>query len=105
MLARNENSSARGVQYQEQLDYNCFIQLLSLIFCMVYWCTEPPLLRDLNNIQNFLDRCYKRRCISRKLNIRKLFERSDCGTFRKATRKTSPLVKILPGRNFTKYVL
>ena len=93
MLARNENSSARGVQYQEQLDYNCFIQLLSLIFCMVYWCTEPPLLRDLNNIQNFLDRCYKRRYISRKLNIRELLERSDCRVFRKAMRTNSTLLK------------
>ena len=105
MLASNENSSARGVQYQEQLDYNCFIQLLSLIFCMVYWCTEPPLLRDLNNIQNFLDRCYKRRYISRKLNIREFLERSDCRIFRKAMRTNSTLVKILPERNFTNYAL
>ena len=46
---------------------NC---LWGLIFCMVYWCTEP-----LNNVQLFLDRCYKHRYISKKLNIRELPER------------------------------
>ena len=38
---------------------------------------------DLNNVQNFLDRCYKRRYISRKLNIREFLERSDCRIFRR----------------------
>ena len=60
---------------------------------------------DLNNIQNFLDRCYKRRYISKKLNIRELLERSDCRIFRKAMRTNSPLVKILPERNITNYAL
>ena len=55
---------------------------------------------DLNNVQYFLDRCYKCRYISRKLNIRELLERSDCHIFRKALRTNSPLVKILPERNF-----
>ena len=58
---------------------------------------------DLNNVQHFLDRGYKRRYILRKLNIRDLLERSDCRTFGKAT--NSPLVKILPKRNFTNYAL
>ena len=58
---------------------------------------------DLNNVQHFLDKCYKRRYISRKLNIRELLERSDCRIFRKALRTNSPLVKILPERNFTNY--
>lgn len=31
---------------------------------------------DLNNIQDFVDRCYKRRYVSRKLNIMELLERS-----------------------------
>ena len=55
---------------------------------------------DLNNVQYFLDRCYKCRYVSRKLNIRELLERSDCHIFRKALRTNSPLVKILPERNF-----
>ena len=37
--------------------------------------------------------------------IRELLERSDCHMFRKALRTNSPLVKILPERNFTNYVL
>ena len=55
---------------------------------------------DLNNVQYFLDKRYKCRYISRKLNIRELLERSDCHIFRKALRTNSPLVKILPERNF-----
>ena len=43
--------------------------------------------------------------IWRKLNIRKLLERSDCRIFRKVRRTNSPLVKILPERNFTNYAL
>ena len=58
---------------------------------------------DLNNVQHFLDRCYKRSYMSRKLNIRKLLERSDCRSFRKALRTNSPLVKILPEKKFTNY--
>ena len=58
---------------------------------------------NLNNVHHFLDRCYKRRYISRKLNIRELLERSDCPIFRKAMRTNSPLVKVLPERNFTNY--
>ena len=58
---------------------------------------------DLNNVQHFLHRGYKRRYILRKLNIRDLLERSDCRIFGKAT--NSPLVKILPERNFTNYAL
>ena len=56
---------------------------------------------DLNNVEHFLDKCYKRRYISRKLNIRELLERSDCRTFRKSLGTNSALVKILPERNFT----
>ena len=48
---------------------------------------------DLNNLQHFLDRCYKRRYILRKLNIRELLKRSDCRMFGKALRTNSPLVK------------
>ena len=46
---------------------------------------------NLNNVHHFLDRCYKRRYIPRKLNIRELLERSDCPIFRKALRTNSPL--------------
>ena len=58
---------------------------------------------DLNIVEHFLDKCYKRRYISRKLNIRELLERSDCRTFRKSLGTNSALVKILPQRNFTSY--
>ena len=69
---------------------------------MIYQCTEPPLLYS---VQHFLDRCYKSRYISRKLNIRELLERSDCSIFRKAFRTNSPLVRILPETYFTNYAL
>ena len=57
----------------------CFSQLLCLIFFLcnglsVFGASSS----DLNNVQHFLDGCYKRKYISRKLNIRKLLERSDC---------------------------
>ena len=58
---------------------------------------------DLNNVEHFLDKCNKRRYISRKLNIRELLERSDRRTFRKSLGTNSALVKILPQRNFTSY--
>ena len=62
---------------------------------------------DLNNVPAFLDRCYEVKCryISRKLNIRELPERSDCRIFRKVLRTNSPIVKILPERNFTNHAL
>ena len=58
---------------------------------------------NLNNVHHFLDRCYKRRYISRKLNIRELLEGSDRPICRKALRTNSPPVKVLPQRNFTNY--
>ena len=72
------------------------------MFCMVLYVLYGFVASssDLNNVQYFLDRCYKCRYISRKLNIRELLERSDCHIFRKALRTNSPLVKILPERNF-----
>ena len=70
-------------------------------FFYVYRCTEPPLL--ILNVEHFLDKCYKRRYISRKLNIRELLKRSNCRTFRKSSGTNSALVKILPKRNFTSY--
>ena len=72
------------------------------MFCMVLYVLYGFVASsfDLNNVQYFLDRCYKCRYISRKLNIRELLERSDCHIFRKALRTNSPLVKILPETNF-----
>ena len=46
---------------------------------------------NLNNVHHFLDRCYKRRYISRKLNIGELLEGSDRPICRKALRTNSPL--------------
>ena len=69
-----------------------------------YTCKRfTELTPNLNNVHHFLDRCYKGRYISRKLNIRELLERSDCPIFRKALRTNSPLVKVLPERIFTNY--
>ena len=81
----------------------CFNELSCLILCdlSVYGVSSS----DLNSVQHFLDRCYKSRYISRKLNIRELLERSDCSIFRKALRTNSPLVRILPETNFTNYAL
>ena len=101
MPARNKNSSASGVQSGGaglSVSINCYAYIFRL---SVYSASSS----DFNNVQHFLDRCYKRRYISRKLNITELLERSDCRIFRKALRTNSPLVKILPGRNFTNYAL
>ena len=40
---------------------------------MVYGALEP----ELTTVQDFLDRCYKRRYISARLNIRALLEKQD----------------------------
>ena len=85
---------------QEELDY-LFRSIVMLILygLSVYGASSS----DLNNVQQFLDRCYKSRYISRQLNIRELLER--CRIFRKALRTSSPIVKILPETNFTNYAL
>ena len=59
---------------------------------------------DLNNVEHFLDKCYERRYISRKLNIRELLERSDCRTFRKSLGTNSSLVKIPARSDFPTFV-
>ena len=50
----------------------------------------------LNSIQHFLDRCYKSKYFSKKLDIRELLERGDIQIFRKASCKNSPVQGILP---------
>ena len=47
----------------------------------VYGASEP----DLNIIQNFLDRCHKRRFISHPVSIKDLLKNQDCKIFEKVT--------------------
>ena len=90
---------------QEELDY-LFQSIVTPNFLYVFISVYGASSSDVNNVQHFLDRCYKRRNISRKFSIRELLERSDCGIFRKALRTNSPLVKrILAERKFTNYAL
>lgn len=77
---------------QGELDYLFHsIVMPNFLYGLSVYGASPS---DLNNVQNFLDRCYKRRYISKKLNIREMLERSDCRIFRKAMRTNLPLVKI-----------
>ena len=47
----------------------------------LYGASEP----DLIIIQNFLDRCDKRRCISYPVSIKDLLKKQDCKIFKKVT--------------------
>ena len=47
----------------------------------VYGASEP----DLNIIQNFSDRCHKRRCISYPVSIKDLLKKQDSDIFMKVT--------------------
>ena len=67
---------------QEELDYPFQSIFMLSFFVWFIGSTGPPLL-------HFLDRCYKRRYISRKLNIRELLEKSDCGIFWQTLRTNS----------------
>ena len=75
---------------QEELGYmfRSIVMANFLYVLSVYGASSS----DLNNVHHFSGRCYKRRYISRKLNVRELLERSDCRIFRKALRTNSPLV-------------
>ena len=68
---------------QEELDY-LFQSIVMPNFLYVFISVYGASSSDVNNVQHFLDRCYKRRNISRKFSIMELLERSDCGIFRKA---------------------
>ena len=53
--------------------------------------------RDLNTVQNFLSRCYKRRYLSVPLNVKDIMHTQDKKLFSKARALTNhPLNEILP---------
>ncbi|EDO33102.1 predicted protein [Nematostella vectensis] len=61
---------------------------------------------DLTNIQNFLERCFKRKYISNIVNIRKLLEEADKKIYRtRLDQPEYPLSKILPKKKDQKYNL
>ena len=59
----------------------------------------------LNSIQRFLDRCYKCKYFSKKVDIRELLGKRDIQIFRKASCKNSPVQGILPNVKHTNYSL
>ena len=60
---------------------------------------------DLTVIQNFLDRCFKRKYISKRMDIRDLLEKADRKLFKvRSVDPDCPLSKIIPKKE-TKYNL
>ena len=86
----------RKEQYDQNEIHLLFktIVLSNLTYCLsVYGAHE----RDLNTVQNFLSRCYKRRYISVPLNVKDIMYTQDKKLFGKARALTyHPLNKILP---------
>ena len=66
---------------QFEVDYLCkTIVLPNVTYApVVYGASEP----ELTTVQDFLDRCYKRRYITVRLNIRALLEKQDRKLFSK----------------------
>ena len=63
---------------------------------------------DLRVIQNFLDRCFKRKYTSKRMNIRELLEKADKELFVFVFRSVDPdcpLSNIIPKKKETKYHL
>ena len=68
----------------------------------VYGASEP----DLNIIQNFLDRCHKRRFISYPVSIKDLLEKQDGKIFKNATSTNNhPLALHIPSKKVCSYNL
>ena len=68
----------------------------------VYGASEP----DLNIIQNFLDRCHKRRFISYPDSINDLLKNQDCKSFKKVTSiNNHPLASYIPSKKVCSYNL
>ena len=87
----------RKVQYdQNEIDllFKTIVNLSNLTCGLsVYGAYE----RDLNTVQNFLNRCYKRRYISVPLNVKDIMHTQDKKLFSKARALTyHPLNEILP---------
>ena len=60
---------------------------------------------ELNTIQRFLDRCYRRNYITGPVNIYDLLEKQDKNIFETSKTKESLLYKILPRKKRIKYTL
>ena len=68
----------------------------------VYGASEP----DLNIIQNFLDRCHKRRFTSQTVSIKDLLKKQDCKIFKKVTSiNNHPLALYIPSKKVCSYNL
>ena len=73
--------------------------------CLFMRCRRSS---DLTVIQNFLDRCFKRKYTSKRMNIRELFEKADKELFVFVFRSVDPdcpLSNIIPKKKETKYHL
>ena len=69
---------------------------------LVYGASES----DLNIIQNFLDRCHKRRFISYPVSIEDLLKKQDCEIFKKITSINNyPLAPYIPSKKVCSYNL
>ena len=61
---------------------------------------------DLTVIQNFMDRCFKREYISKRIDIRELLEKADKKIFKvRSVDPDRPLSNIIPKKKETKYQL
>ena len=61
---------------------------------------------DLTVIQNFLDRCFKRKYTSKRMDIRELLEKADRKLFKvRSVDPDCPLSNIIPKKKETKYLL
>ena len=80
----NLKLTLRKEQYSQAEIDHLFTVLVSPNFIYglpVYGASEP----HLNIIQNFLDRCHKRRFISYPVSIKDLLKKEDCKIFKKVT--------------------
>ena len=61
---------------------------------------------DLTVIQNFLDRCFKRKYTSKRMDIRELLEKADKKLFKvRSVDPDCPLSNIIPKKKETNYLL
>ena len=90
----------------QQKQITCSLSQFRLNFIygglLVYGASEP----NLNIIQNFLDRCHKRRFISYPVSIKDLLKNQDCKIFKKVTSiNNHPLASYIPSKKVCSYNL
>ena len=97
-----EGSVRKDIKYHS---YQLFTSLVLPNFVYglpVYGASEP----DINIIQNFLDRCHKRRFISYPVSIKDLLKKQDCKIFKKVTSiNNHPLAPYIPTKKVCSYTL